>query len=155
MATSLFDRVTAALFGGSAAPQDDVTERQLIADMTELVVEAVEPRVRFHGGYQGKLEGCIRGCMAHLRAIGRQQLEPILLARSAWNDDPRLSAFFATVDDIPACLGRSNELRAFFENPANSEIGEAYALLAMKKEERTVFAAAIGRRCREARCRTD
>ena len=108
--------------------------------MTELVVEAVEPRVRFHGGYQGKLEGCIRGCIAHLRAIGRQQLEPILLARSAWNDDPRLSAFFATVDDIPACLGRSNELRAFFENPANREIGEAYALLAMKKEERTVFA---------------
>jgi len=140
MALALFDRVAAALFGGGAASPDDATERQLMVDMIELVVEAVEPRVRFHSGYQGKLEGCIRGSIAHLRAIGRQQLEPILLARTAWNDDPRLSAFFATVDEIPACLGRSNELRAFFENPSNSEIGEAYALLAMKKEERTVFA---------------
>ena len=142
MAISLFDRVTAALFGGSASPED-ATERQLIADMTELVVEAVEPRVRFHGGYEGKLEGCVRASIAHLRAIGRQQLDPILLARAAWNDDPRLSAFFATVDDIPACLGRSNELRAFLENPSNREIGEVYALLAMKKEERTVFAAQL------------
>ena len=133
MAISLFDRVTAALFGAGAASPDDATERQLVADMSELVVETVEPRVRFHGGYQAKLEGCIRASIAHLRAIGRQQLEPILLARAAWNDDPRLSAFFATVDDIPACLGRSNELRAFFENPSNREIGEAYALLAHEK----------------------
>jgi hypothetical protein len=31
-------------------------------------------------------------------------------------------------------------LRAYFENPSNREVQEAYALLGMKKEERTVFA---------------
>ena len=89
--------------------------------------------------YREKLEGCVRTSIAYLRSIGREGLEPILLARAAWSDDPRLNAFFATADDVPACLGRSRELRAFFENPSNGEVQEAYALLGMKKEERTVF----------------
>jgi hypothetical protein len=139
MAVSLFDRVAAALFGGAEPSTDDAAERQLVADVTEVVVEAVEPRVRSLARYQGKLEGCICKSIAHLRAIGRERLEPVLLTRSAWNEDPRLNAFFATADDVPACLGRSSELRAFFENPSNREVQEAYALLGMKKEERTVL----------------
>ena len=95
--------------------------------------------MRSNGRYKEKLEGCICKSIAHLRAIGRERLEPVLLARAAWNDDPRLNAFFATADDVPACLGRSKELRAFFENPSNREVQEAYALLGMKKEERTVL----------------
>ncbi len=140
MTTSLFERVAGALFGGREAPPDDPAERQLVADMIELVVEEVEPRVRSHARYRGKLDPCICKSIAYLRSIGRAPLEPILLTRAAWNDDPRLNAFFATADDVPACLGRSNELRAFFENPSNRDVQEAYALLGMKKEERTVFA---------------
>jgi len=115
-------------------------ERQLVADMIELAVEQIEPRVRSHARYREKLDPCICKSIAYLRSIGREPLEPVLLTRAAWNDDPRLNAFFATADDVPACLGRSNELRAFFENPSNREVQEAYALLGMKKEERTVFA---------------
>jgi hypothetical protein len=40
---------------------------------------------------------------------------------------------------VPACLGRSRELRTFFANPSHGDVQEAYALLGMKKEERTVF----------------
>jgi len=140
MAASLFDRVTAALFGGREGAADDPGERQLVADVIELVVEAVEPRCRLNSRYQEKLGGCISKSIAYLREVGREGLEPVLLARAAWSDDPRLNAFFATADDVRACLGRSNELRAFFEDPANREVQEAYALLGMKKEERTVFA---------------
>jgi len=140
MAISLLERVAGALFGGREAPPDDPGERQLVADMIELVAEEVEPRVRSHARYREKLDPGIRKSIAYLRSIGREGLEPILLARVAWNDDPRLNAFFATADDVPACLGRSKELRAFFENPSNRDVQEAYALLGMKKEERTVFA---------------
>jgi hypothetical protein len=139
MATSLFERVAGALFGGRESSAEDATERQLIADTIELVVETVEPRVRLNPRYREKLEGCVRKTIAYLRSIGREALEPIPFARAAWNDDPRLNAFFATADDVPACLGRSRELRAFFENPSNQDVQEAYALLGMKKEERTVF----------------
>jgi hypothetical protein len=138
-APSLFERVAAALFGGGRPAVDNDVDRQLIADTIELVVEAVEPRIRFHARYREKLEACVGNAIAYLRSIGREGLEPVLLARAAWNDDPRLNAFFATADDVPACLGRSTELRAFFE--ANRDAQEAYALLGMKKEERTVFGA--------------
>ncbi|HTT37491.1 MAG TPA: hypothetical protein VMH32_07465 [Burkholderiales bacterium] len=140
MAISLLERVAAALFGGAESSADEAAERQLIADSIEAVVEAVEPRVRLNTRYREKLEGCIRKTIAHLRSIGRQPLEPLLLSRAAWNEDPRLNAFFATADDVPACLGRSTELRTFFEDPANRDVAEAYALLGMKKEERTVLA---------------
>jgi hypothetical protein len=139
VASSLFERVAAALFGGAQPSAGDAVERQLVADVTELVVEAVEPRVRSAARYQQKLEGCMGKSIAHLRAIGCEPLEPILLTRAAWNDDPRLNAFFATADDVPACLGRSSELRAFFENPSNLDVQEAYALLGMKIEERSVL----------------
>ena len=99
----------------------------------------MEPRIRLNPRYREKLEACVRTSIAYLRSIGRERLEPILLARAAWSDDPRLNAFFATADDVPACLGRSRELRAFFENPSNGDVQEAYALLGMKKEERTVL----------------
>ena len=143
MAISLFERVAGALFGAPGASADDAAERQLVADMIESVVDAVEPRIRFRDRYQGKLESCIRQSIAYLRSVGRGPFEPILLARAAWSDDPRLNAFFATADDVPACLGRSNELRAFFDNPANREVQEAYALLGMKKDERTVLASQL------------
>jgi hypothetical protein len=138
---SLFERVAAALFGGASRSGDAEADAQLIADTIELVVQAVEPRVRFHARYRQKLERCIRRSIAHLRAIGREGLDPVLLARAAWIDDPRLNAFFATADDVPACLGHSRELRAFFE--ANPDVREAYALLGMKKEERSVFGAQL------------
>ena len=134
MAASLFERVTAALFGGRDATADDPAERQLVSDVLELVVEAVEPRCRLNARYQEKLEGSMRKTIAYLREVGREGLEPVLLTRAAWSEDPRLNAFFATADDVPACLGRSNELRAFFDDPVNREIQEAHALLGMKKE---------------------
>jgi len=137
---SLFERVASALFGGGQTPGDDAAERQLIADMVELVVETVEPRVRLHARYREKLGGCIGHSIEYLRSIGRAPMEPVLLARTAWSEDPRLNAFFARADDVPACLGGSRELRAFFEDPAHGDVQEAYALLGMKKQERTVLA---------------
>ena len=140
MAGSLLERVAGALFGGREVSPGDPADRQLVADVIELVVEEVEPRVRSHGRYRERLDPCICKSIAYLRAVGRESFEPILLTRAAWNDDPRLNAFFATADEVPACLGRSAELRVFFENPANGDVPEAFALLGMKKEEKTVFA---------------
>ncbi|MDM0073730.1 hypothetical protein QTH90_05025 [Variovorax sp. J2P1-59] len=137
--STLFDRVVSALFGRDGSQADDAVERQLVADMTELVVETVDPRIRLQSRYADKLEGCVRKTIAHLRSIGGQPLDPLLLSRAAWSGDPRLNAYFASADEVPAFLGRSKELREFFRVPSNREAGEAFALLAMKREERTVL----------------
>lgn len=135
---SVFDRVVSALFG--SAEVKDEAEQQLIADMIEMIVETVEPRVRLRAGYQQKLTGCVRATIAYLRSIGKTPLEPVLLTRANWNEDARLNAFFARAEDVPAVLGRSKELRSFFDDPANAEVEEAFALLGMRKEEKTIFA---------------
>ena len=135
---SVFDRVVSALFG--PAEVKDEAEQQLIADMIEMIVETVEPRVRLRAGYQQKLTGCVRATIAYLRSIGKTPLEPLLATRANWNEDARLNAFFARADDVPAVLGRSKELRSFFDDAANAEVEEAFALLGMKKEEKTIFA---------------
>ena len=139
-APSLLARIAQSLFGG---PPEPAAERRLVDDMIELIVETVEPRVRQVSGYNRKLQDCTRAAIAHLRRLGEGPLEPVTLARAAWSGDPRLNAFFATPDDIPAALGGSRELRTFFESPANVGIGEAYAVLGMKKTEREVFAPSL------------
>lgn len=136
---ALFDRVAAALFGGKAEAADAADERKLAAEMTEAVVDAVEPRVRLQPRYREKLDACVRQSIAHLREMGRQPLEPVLLSRAAWASDPRVNAFFATADDVARCLGRSPELRSFFDGSGNAGVPEAFALLGMKKEERSVL----------------
>ena len=131
---ALFDRLAGALFGSQ--PSADAA---LVAEMTEAIVDAVEPKVRMQSRYRQKLEPYIRQSIEHLRALGREPLEPVLLARDAWASDPRVNAFFATAEDVRAILGRSHELRSFFDQPANASLQEAYALLGMKKEERSVL----------------
>ena len=135
---SLFERVISALFG--RADVKDQPEQQLLADMIEMIVDTVEPRVRLHASYRKELQDCVRATIAFLRGVGKTPLEPVLLTRANWNEDARVNAFFARADDVPAFLGRSKELRAFFDDPANAEVVEAFALLGMKKEEKTIFA---------------
>lgn len=135
---ALFERVAAALFGGGQSG-DAQAERALVTETVDSVVDAVEPRCRMDSRYQSKLAAGVRHAIAHLRAIGREGLEPMTLSREAWASDQRVNAFFARADDIPGCLGRSHELRGFFDQPVNAGVQEAYALLGMKKEERGVL----------------
>jgi len=135
--SSFLERLVQALFRGPAAPPDEA-DRPLVDDAVEAFVETVEPRVRLRSGYHAKLAGSAARTIAHLRALGRAPLGPVLLCRAAWSEDPRVHAFFAAADDVPECLARSEELRRFFdEHPA---CDEACALLGMRREERQVFA---------------
>jgi len=131
---ALFDRLAAALFGAQPA-----ADAALVAEMTEAIVDAVEPKVRMQSRYRQKLEPHIRQSIEHLRALGREPLEPVLLSRAAWASDPQVNAFFATAADVRMTLGRSPELRSFFDQPAHAALQEAFALLGMKKEERSTL----------------
>lgn len=139
MATSLFDRTFAVLFGRDQQVRPD-EDRELVAELTDLIVDTVEPKVRADRRYRHKLEPCVRTTIAWLRQVGRMPLEPLLLTRAQWARDANLRAFFASADDIPAFLGRSKDLRAFFEAPANIGVDEAFALVGMRCEEKTVLA---------------
>jgi hypothetical protein len=136
--SSLFERVVGALFG-PAVDQPVEADQALVDDTIDAVVETVEPRLRLHAGYRAKLATSVRAMIVHLRALGRQvPSDTTLLTRAAWADDPYVRAVFAAADDIPAAIGRSEELRLFFD--AHPACDEAVALLGMLRQERQVFA---------------
>ena len=134
---SLFDRAVAALFGRDRPPPGQ--DAQLVAELTDMIVDTVEPKVRAHARYRQELQGCVQATVAYLRELAGAPLRPVLLTRANWNADPRLNAFFGAAADVPEFLGRSQELRAFFDDPANAAVPEAFALLAMKREDKTVL----------------
>ena len=138
---TLFTNVAAKLFGAPA--HAGAIEPELVESMVEAVVDAVDPRLRTVSGYRGKLAPGIAGTITHLRSFVPDLPEPVALSRAAWGSDPLLNAIFATADDVPAVLGRSEEMRAFFEAEANAAVAEAHGLLGMLKVERNVLAPAM------------
>jgi hypothetical protein len=134
---SLLDHVVRALFGGSS-DKAGVTDQKLIDEMIEVVVEAVEPKVRLQRGYRAKLAEGARVTVAHLRELGRLPLAPIVLSRAAWAVDPYVRSFFSNAAEVTQCISRSDDVRRFFaQNPG---CNEAHALLGMKCTERQVLA---------------
>jgi hypothetical protein len=134
---SFFDRVLSRLFGSDEAPGD--ADAQLVDELTDAIVDTVEPRVRAHKHYRRELAGCVRTTLAWLRTLGRMPLDAVVLTQANWGQDPRLNTFFGAAENVPDFLGRSHELRAFFDEPANANVQEAFALMGMRKEEKTVL----------------
>jgi hypothetical protein len=139
---TLFSNVAAKLFGATGAGGNGV-EPELVQLAVEAVVDAVDPRLRSVSGYARKIGPGMASTIAHMRALAKDMPAPIVLSRGAWGSDPLLNAMFANADDVPAVLGRSEELRVFFDAPANAALGEAYAVLGALKAERNVLAPAI------------
>jgi hypothetical protein len=135
--SSLFERVVGILFGPSAG-RVDPADRSLVDGIIDVFVDTIEPRVRLASGYRGKLEANVLHTIAHLRALASAPLHPVVLTREAWSDDPFVRAAFASADDVPALIGRTEEIRRFFDEHAACE--EAFALLGMERVERQVFA---------------
>jgi hypothetical protein len=140
---TLFSNVASRLFGAAPARGDGAVEPELVQIVVEEIVEAVDPRLRSLSRYQSRIAPVAERTIAHLRAFARDLPEPIELSRTAWSSNPLLTALFGAAADVPALLGRSKELRAIFDAPANAALTEAHALLGMFKVERSVFAPAI------------
>jgi hypothetical protein len=133
-----FQGILGFLFGSSGSGND--ADDALIAKVVEEIVDTVEPRIRLVGGYQKRLAAGARHTLDYLRSLRNGLPEDVVtLARTEWGRDARVNAFFATGDDVPALLGRSRDLRALFKG-VGAGAGEAFALLAMKLEERRILA---------------
>src|SRR5512134_2658136 len=131
--------------GDETAAGEDLPERARAAlpEVIELIVETIDPRLRLVPGYQDKLGASVRRTVAYLRSLVPDPPPPIELSKNAWAADPRVNAFFAAAADVPLVMGRSKELRAYFDDPANAGTREAVALLAMEMREQNVLGVAM------------
>lgn len=137
----------ANLFGGSPqAGQPDAlpeTLEALVSELIEMVVETVEPRLRFLPDYKKRLEGPVRRTIAHMRSLAGHIPAPLPLSVSTWGSNSQINAFFVSAQDITTTLGRSKELRAFFEDTHNGGADYAVAALGMLVRERNILGMAI------------
>ena len=125
------------LFGST---DKDDPDNEIVRTAVEAIVDQVEPRVRLDPAYERRLAKGVRHTLAYLRGFrdGLPQ-DLLVMARAQWVKDPRLNAFFARADDVPALIGKSRELRALFQG-APPEVTEATAMLGMKLVEKQIFA---------------
>jgi len=145
MSANPFKAMFARLFDSREAGAVVLDERQrrLLDRAVAFVVDNTDPRIRLVPRYKKKLTPALIRTGQYLGGIIRALPEPLELSRDAWATDPRINAFFATADDVPQVLGRSAELRGFFDDPRHIGAREAHALLVMEKREQKVLGIAL------------
>ena len=112
----------------------------LLRDSIEQVVDASEPRIRLVGNYAEKLLDAVEIGQHHCDGVLRHLPPALTLSGQAWAMDPRVNAFFATVDNLRATLGLDPQVRAYFKENRQPE---CFALLLMVKRETETFGAAL------------
>jgi len=103
------------------------------------VVDGIEPKMRYFPGYKKILNKGVSTSLAYISDLVETIPEAILISNKTFFKDPKVNAYFATIEDIQDIFGGSDELRSFFEVVGNANQDEAYALLCMNKTEKNVL----------------
>ena len=121
---------------------DRQTRRQRDAAMDQAVESAVEgadPGIRLVNGYRKKLRPAVATALAYIEELVSQIPGTVEVSRRSFTADPRVHAFFVTVQDLQSTFSHSSELREFIERCRDRGFSECCALLCMRKREKTVF----------------
>jgi len=117
------------------APDADVRVRHAI----ELAVIGIDARLRLVRGYESRLLPSVQSALAHCGALANAIPGPIDLLPDAWARNPAVRALFVQPDEIDNLLGRSLELLAFAEQPANAGVDELCAVISLMRTEQKVL----------------
>jgi hypothetical protein len=114
---------------------------EMVRGAVDKAITLTNPRLKLLPSCQKRLTPAVETTIDFLRA-----LVPVLpavrpLSSTVWSADPALRAFFAASSDIPAVLGRSDNLRTLFEKVP--ELDEAFLVLGMALNEQRVFGMAL------------
>lgn len=110
-----------------------------VQEAVERVIDGTEPRLRLVPGYRRKLQQATATALDYVNDLV-DQIPPVLeVTPATFVSDPQVNAFFATPDDLRDIFSQSPELRAFFDEIANSDATEGYALLCTTEYEKTLL----------------
>jgi hypothetical protein len=115
------------------------TERAAI----EKIIDRVDPKLRVVSGYQRKLAKAVREAMEYCDGLVAAIPGPVEVDVKAFGRDPLVHAVFAAPEDIPRMLGTSREMKKFIAAPENQGADHIYALIGMRRKEKTVVAPAL------------
>lgn len=125
-------------WGDKSPPLNDV-ERQAVAH----AVTVVEPLLKTVSGYERRLGAAVRSALAYCDSLVAAVPGPIEVNSHAFAADPLVHALFATCNDIGATLGKSRAVKAFLAEPSSALADDFYALLGMRRFEKSVMGMAV------------
>ncbi len=120
-------------------PPPNAAVREAIARIPEVV----DTRLRAVGDLEHRLAPAVQHALDYCAALVDQLPAPVNVNSRAFAADPMIHAMFASTDDLAAMLGRSAAVRTFFEAGANPFADECFALLCMRRNQKTTFGMAL------------
>lgn len=113
----------------------------VVAQAIDKAVTLTNPRLKLLDSCEETLRQPVEKCIAYLRDKISAMPPPIPVSEANWASEPVLRAFFARAPDLPVVLGRSRNLRTFFDKYAAA--GQASIILGMTYNERHVQAPSL------------
>jgi hypothetical protein len=128
-----------AIFGKA---DDGGYPEALIKQAIERAVDATEPGIRAISGYGRKLRPAIIRSIDHVVTMVDALPPPIQVRFAGYDDDPVLKSYFISAKELRDVFSKDPALVEFMKG---SEEGAAriFALMAMEKQERVTFGAAM------------
>lgn len=109
---------------------------EMLLKAIDKAVTLTNPRLKLLRDYQERLAPVVGSTLGYLRENMLALPPAIRVSEANWSSEPVLRAFFASASDIPAALGRSHNLRTFFNK--YQTLDEAYIILGMSYTERHI-----------------
>lgn len=110
-----------------------------VMQVLETVVEGTDPAIRFVRGYRRKLHDAIATSLEYTEQLVADIPGAIEVSRTTFVANPYVNAFFVNVKDLQMVFSRSSEVREFMDECSRYDISHCYALLCMRKSEKTVL----------------
>ena len=114
---------------------------EMVQEAVEKAITLTNPRLKLLPNCHKRLAPAVETTIEFLRAQVSSLPAVHPLSSKAWSSDSALRAFFVAPADIPAVLGRSDNLRTLFEK--FPELDEAFVILGMAINEQRVFGMAL------------
>jgi hypothetical protein len=119
----------------------DRVSGEMVQGAVEKAIALTNPRLKLLPDCYKRLTPAVETTMEFLCAQVAALPAAHPLSAKAWSSDPALRAFFVAPTDIPAVLGRSDNLRTLFNK--FPELDEALVILGMAINKQRVFGMAL------------
>lgn len=127
-----------SIFGQVEAEQGLLPE-EVVQHAIERAVDATDGRLRALPGYRKQLRPALMKTAEHLLPLVDGLPPPVELSAESYRGEPRLRAFFASVDHLRQVLREDGALRDFLQGPRARGLDEIHGLMMMVRQERKVL----------------
>ncbi len=123
-----------------AGKQGETTQNSaLVTDAIETVIDGTDKRIRAIGSYKKRLRDTVRMTLDYIDTAVASIPQAIRVDKDSFSRNPEINAFFVNIDDMRNIFSTSRELQNFFKKTEHASCDEAYAILFVTRNEKTVL----------------